>query len=564
MATRLSQGLPGAKILVIEAGPAAPDEPGINVPGRKGSTLGGKYDWNFTTVPQPHLGNRAVVVNRGKVLGGSSAVNLLVWDRAAAAEYDQWEAAGNPGWNWSSMHAAMTKAENYTGGPLGAGHDGPVRAVLNRFSPAYRNAWIPTVTQSVPSIHENNDSHSGDSIGVMFQPASIDPTRYTRSYSATAYLPLAGSNLDVWTETQVAKINLRMQGPDAYAATGVTLASGAVVRARREVILSAGAIQTPQMLELSGIGGAAALAAAGIEQLIDLPGVGENLQDHPRVQLAYQLKDGLVSGDILRFNATAAAEEMAKWSAGQPSYYDDRRGGYIFANWAQILNGTSDAGLVALAQAAVGGASPADVGHQKKLEMLADPSVPQAEIIFSDGYLGFKGYPAVGTPLHGKSFFTLIAVLMHPLSRGSVHVNPADPLGKPVINPRFLDNEYDITGLVEAIKFCRRLAHSEPLRSVWTAEYEPGTGAVETDAQWRQYVVDNMLTVSHPSGTAAMLPRAKGGVADSRLTVHGTTNLRIVDWSVMPVQISAHPQTAVYGIAERAAEIIIAAHNGGE
>lgn len=201
-----------------------------------------------------------------------------------------------------------------------------------------------------------------------------------------------------------------------------------------------------------------------------------------------------------------------------------------------------------------------DVGLRKQLEMLGDRSVPQVEIIYSDGYTGVKGYPNVESPLYGKGFFTLIAGLMHPLSRGSVHVNPADPLGKPVIDPRFLDNEYDMEALVEILKFCRRIARAEPLFSTLVGEYEPGEELVQTDEDWRAYVRNTTLTVFHPMGTAAMLPRKDGGVVDSKLTVYGTANLKVVDASIIPVEISAHPQTAVYGIAERAAEIIIAAH----
>ncbi|KAK3694210.1 GMC oxidoreductase [Podospora appendiculata] len=558
LATRLSQGLPGSKILVIEAGPAAPDELGINVPGRKGSTLTGKYDWNFSTVAQAQLGGRVLRVARGKVLGGSSALNLLVWDRAAKAEYDAWEQVGNPGWNFASMMAAMTKAENYTGGPVGSGTHGPVHAVVNPIVPVHEQEFVPTVSE-VFGIPENKDSIRGVPIGVMLQPKSIDPANWNRSYSANSYLPEAGANLQILTDTQVARVNFAKRG-SLLRATGVTLANGSIIYARREVVLSAGSIQTPTLLELSGIGQASVLGAANITQLVDLPGVGESYQDHLRVQVSFQLKDNYSSIDVLKYNTTAVTVELNKWLAGEVSLYDDVAGGILFANWAQLL-GTEGAGaLAALAHDTAAGLGWGDVGTRKKLEQLADPTIPQVEIIFSDGYTGVKGYPAVGAPLRGKSFFTLIAGLMHPLSRGSVHINATDPRGSNlVIDPRFLDNEYDIQALVGIIKFCRRIAHAEPLRSVWVAEYEPGADAVQTDVEWRSYVLNSVLSIYHPMGTAAMLPRADGGVVDARLRVHGTANLRVVDASVIPVQISAHIQTAVYGIAERAAEIMIAA-----
>jgi choline dehydrogenase-like flavoprotein len=553
LAARLSLGLPRARILVVEAGPAAPDELGINVPGRKASTLGTRYDWNFTTVPQTNLRNRVVGVNRGKVLGGSSALNLLCHDRAAAVEYDAWEDVGNPGWNWQSMDAAMDKSEHYHSGPAGSGQRGPVQAVINRVIPAHQGAWIPTIRDSF-GIPNNNDSLGGNPIGVMLQPSSIDPAHYNRSYSANAYLPIAGRNLDILTNTLVARVLLQKAGSE-YEAKGVVLSNGTMIKARREVILSAGAVQSPQLLELSGIGQAEVLARANITQLIELPGVGENYQDHIRCQASYQLKEGFTSFDVLRSNTTRAAIELDKWLAGEVSLYDYTGSGFLFANWDQIAGKDGAARLATLGSAALAGSThPAD---KKKLAYLTDARVPQVEIIFSDGYTGVKGYPAAGTPLFGKGFFTLIAGLMHPISRGNTHIASPDPAVKPVIDPRYLSAEYEVEALVATMKFVRAAATTAPLRDVWDAEYEPGLGAVNSDAEWRDFVLNNTLSIFHPTGTCAMLPRAQLGVVDPRLVVYGTRNLRVVDASVFPVQVSAHIQTAVYGVAEKAAEIMI-------
>jgi choline dehydrogenase-like flavoprotein len=557
VAARLSLGLPSSKILVIEAGPAAPNELGINIPGRKGTLLGTTYDWNFTTIPQPNANNRTIGVNRGKVLGGSSALNLLCWDRAASCEYDSWgEVVGSRAWSWRSMIAAMIKAETFTGkntetyGSAGVGDYGPVKSVVNRFIPAHQLAWIPAgVAVGMPT---NKESLGGNPIGVMYQPSSIDSTIWNRSYSANAYLPIAGSNLKVLTNAKVVKINFK-KFAQLQRAISITLENGTEITASKEVILSAGAIQSPNLLELSGIGQASVLSAAGITQLIDLPGVGENYQDHIRIQSSYQLKDNYTSFDTLK-NSTIAAQELAKWLAGEFSWYDYTASGYLFANWKQFVSNESQ--LLGLAEAAIGSSRhPSD---RKKLGFMSNPTVPQLEIIFSDGYTGVKGYPAVGTPLNGKSFFTLIAGLMHPLSRGSCHINPADKLGKPIINPNYLNNEHDIQALVESIKFCRRIAQTEPLKSVWVSEYEPGLDVVKTDAEWRKYVLGNTLSIFHPTSTCSMLPKKDGGVVDASLTVYGTTNLRVVDASIFPVQISAHIQTAVYGVAEIASDMIIA------
>lgn len=276
---------------LIEAGPAAPDELGINVPGMFGSTIGGPYDWNFTTTPQPGLGDRLVNLTRGKVLGGSSALNYMVWNRASAPEYDVWETLGNPGWNWDSMLAGMAKSENFTGvdsqdyGHVGRGTQGPIHNVVLRHKTEQVQAWVPTL-ESLGLSH-NLESLGGSPIGAMNQPSNTNLHNDTRSYSANSYLPQAESNVDLLLSTRVAKINLevpsaslfgRRASQDGVIATGVTLEDGSVIAARKEVILSAGSLQSPGILELSGVGQKDVLDAVGIGQLIDLPGVGENLQ----------------------------------------------------------------------------------------------------------------------------------------------------------------------------------------------------------------------------------------------------------------------------------------------
>ncbi|KAG5788417.1 hypothetical protein H9Q69_012527 [Fusarium xylarioides] len=557
VAARLSEGLPYANILLIEAGPAVDNEPKINIPGMKGSTLGTKYDWNFTTVPQAGANNRVWPINRGKVLGGSSALNLMTYDRAAIAEYDAWEALGNPGWNWKTMIKAMMKSETFTGkntatwGSKGVGDGGPVNAVVNRIIPKHQESWIPTLNKL--GVRKNLESLGGNPLGVMYQPSSIDPSNYNRSYSANAYTEISGSNLEILVHTIVAKINV--SGPAAKKkaiATGVTLQDGTYVKARREVILSAGSIQSPGLLEQSGIGSKSVLCAAGVKQIIDLPGVGKNLQDHLRVMTSYQLKPEFLSFDALRSNATFAAEQLALWHAGKRSLYDYTGSAYTFSTWKQALG--NDAKLVSLAKDAAG--KDASKVDKKKLDFLKDSSVPQVEVIFSDGYTGVKGYPAATSPLFGKGFVTLIGVVMHPLSRGSVHINPSDPAGKPTINPNYLSNTHDVEAVLQTVKYNRKIANTEPMRSIWVDEYEPGLD-VKTDKQIKDYVLRTTLSIFHPSGTCAMLPKADGGVVDAKLKVYGTENLRVVDASVIPLLISAHIQTAVYGIAEIAAELII-------
>ncbi|KAH7018175.1 uncharacterized protein B0I36DRAFT_276661 [Microdochium trichocladiopsis] len=558
LATRLSRGLPRARILLIEAGPSALQEDRINIPGMKGSTLGTIYDWNFTTVAPSNLKGRSLPASRGKVLGGSSALNLMTWDRSAAAEYDGWEQLGNPGWNWDNMIDAMERVETFASintpdyGDQGVGTTGPIHTVINRIIPQQQQLWLKAMAGL--GIPNNRNSLGGNPIGYMNQPSNINSHNWTRSYAANAYIPLGGENLDIMLDGRVSKVNLKQHG-SLQTATGVTMADGTVIIARKEVILSAGSFQSPGLLELSGIGSKKVLTAAGINQTIDLEGVGENLQDHVRYQTSYQLKEGFSSFDILRYNTTYAAEQLALWRQNKVSLYDYTGSGYAFLNWDQVVDHTESSALWNLAMASV--AESPSVVDKKKLEYLANPSTPQVEVIFSDGYTGFKGYPARGSPSFGQNYFTLIGVIMHPLSRGSVHVTSNDITKAPSIDPNYLSSAYDLRAAVNIAKYCRKVATAAPLSSSWDSEYEPSMGAVKTDDEWEQYVLNTTLSIYHPVGTCAMLPRKDGGVVSPELKVYGTTNLRVVDASIMPVLLSAHIQTAVYGIAERAAAMII-------
>ena len=514
------------------------------------------YDWNFTTVPQQGLNGRVLPASRGKVLGGSSALNLMTWDRSAIVEYDGWEELGNPGWNWRNMIAAMEDVETFTGinsstyGDEGVGTTGPIRTVVNRIIPAQQDLWSSAMHSL--GIPQNLDSLGGNPIGYMNQPSNIDPRTWKRSYAANAYIPLAGDNLHLSLETRVTKVNFR-KCKSSLIATGVTLQNGTVIHARREVVLSAGSFQSPGLLEMSGIGQKSVLSSAGISQLIDLPGVGENLQDHIRYETSYQLKENFTSFDILRYNASYAAAELALWREGEVSLYDYTGSGYSYLNWHQVI-GDAASKLSAIAKSVVGILD--NVVDQTKLRYLETLAAPQVEVIFSDGYTGLKGYPGASSPLHGKGFFTLIGVVMHPLSRGTVHISSANIDVKPSIDPHYLTNEYDVQAAIEVAKYCRKIASTSPLSSAWVSEYEPGLN-VQTDEDWRRYVLNTTLSIYHPVGTCAMLPKRDGGVVSPELKVYGTTNLRVVDASIMPVLPSAHIQTAVYGIAERAARMMI-------
>lgn len=506
------------------------------------------------------MNNRSISSNRGRVLGGSSALNLMTWDRAAVADYDAWEALGNPGWNWKRFIAAMLRVETFVRtndeyGAEGVGTDGPINTVINRFIPQQVRGFLPAMESL--GIPKNLESLNGDPLGVMYQPTSVRESNYTRSY-AVDYLWQAGPSLTVWDNTTVSKIEFsHTNSSDTLVATGVNI-NGQIVAARKEVILSAGAFQSPTLLELSGIGDTAVLQSAGITTLLDLPGVGSNLQDHVRIQNSYQLKPNYTVGfDEIRTNATYAAEQLALWKEGKFSAYDFTGSSYSYLTWSQALGDSLSEELIDLATQS---ADPDNVIDQHKLAYLntnLNTQVPELEVIFSDGYTGVKGPPPVTSPNYDTNYLTLIAVLMHPLSRGTVHINASNPTGKPIINPNYLSNPYDLRAAIEATKYSRKIAQRPGLVEVWSDEYEPGFNLTTSDAAWEQFARNTSLSIYHPLGTCAMLPLADGGVVSPDLIVYGTANLRVVDLSVVPIQPSAHLQTMAYGIGEIAAEVIV-------
>lgn len=451
----------------------------------------------------------------------------------------------------------MVKSENFTNlnlteaGDDVRGINGPIHSTISRYIPESQHLYRSAMENI--GLARNIDSLNGHPLGVAFQPSSIDTVDWKRSYAANSYIPQAGSNLEKLLSTRVARVNLDGSEEANFTATGVTLEDGTVIHARNEVILSAGSLQSPGLLEISGIGQKGVLDAAGISQLVELPGVGENLQDHIRVQLVWQLKDNYTSLDKLIYNTTFAAEQLALWEDRQYSIYDELPNGISFLNYKQAFG--NDSTLVDLAEQEFGNST--SVVDQKKLDFLSDDSVAKIEIVYLDGYLGSNSYPGPDSPDYGNNYLTLVSALMHSLGRGSVHIKSTNISVTPLLDLRFLSNEHDLQALVEIGKLARKIGQTEPLASIVTSEYEPGLDSVDSDEEWVEFVKDTSLSFFHVAGTCAMLPRGDGGVVDPTLKVWGTKNLRVVDASIIPVLIASHTQTAVYGIAERAAQIII-------
>jgi len=569
VANRLSAS--GTKnVLVLEAGLPHLNDPAILIPGYLGGTVGNpSYDWNFATVPQPLANNRAVPWNRGKTLGGSTAINFMAYGRPASGELDALAALGNPGWNWNSLFKYMKKAETFIPpyAPYAAennltyvlanhGSSGPVHTNLPTFISGAQLPWTDSLSRlGFPIL---KDASGGVDVGAWYSVANIDNRTQTRSYGANAYYqPVASRpNLNVITSAWASKI-ISTTTSAGVKATGVEYwIDGTVYTASLtgtgEVIVSAGAINSPKLLELSGIGNSTILSALGIPVKVNLPSVGENVVDQPFTGLSYELKNSsIVTLDNLR-DPTFAAQALAEYQATKTGILTIGVTAFALSPLQWITNKAK--ALIAqqvlkVAQANVSTGVKALWAVQ--LAQLAQPK--------KFGLVEFVGFPgfftAKSAPAARKKYLTITVDLQLPFSRGSIHISSTNYTVQPTINPNYFVENFDLEVLTESVKFARKLATTGGFADVLGPEADPGA-AVQTDAQIKDYIKGFAGTEYHTIGSCAMLPKALGGVVSPKLVVYGTTNIRVVDLSIMPVQISAHPESLVWGIAEKASDII--------
>ncbi|KAJ7692901.1 alcohol oxidase [Mycena rosella] len=551
---------PAIRVCIVEAGGDVSTEPDVLVPGFGFKNIGKPdMDWRFSSAPQTHAGGRPLFLPRGKALGGSSMINLMVLGRGHAAEYNAFETLGSPGWNWQGLVEYFRKSETFAPtpaqvsslcvavNPQAHGTEGPVhRSLATRISDI-DSPWVGALKEL--GVPYNPDSFSGDNTGVWGVNRSID-SRAQRSSSASGYYAPVKSrdNLVVITAAHATRILFNSSGD----ASGLRIATGVeyrkdgrlhTVSASKEVLLCAGAFQTPQLLELSGIGDKNVLTGHGIPVLVDLPGVGSNLQDHFWCPYVAETDLKFESIEVLQ-DPLRAAEEWKLYEesqtgllAGTPST------SYAFLPKQYFAKDWEPARV----------AEPLSTSPQWKMQMdwLNGDTIPVLEMGIFPGFLPVPSH----TPEPGKSYCSFFLALTHAFARGTVHIASPDPLAAPSIDPCVLDNALDIDLLVQAIKFSRRLAATADLRTAITHEVLPGA-AVESDSDLVAYVRKTVSTVFHPIGTAAMLPRSEGGVVDSALRVYGTANLRVIDASIIPIHLSAHIQATVYAIAEKGVDIV--------
>jgi choline dehydrogenase-like flavoprotein len=513
LAARLSED-PSVSVCLLEAGPA---DKSVLIHCPVGFVVGQKnrqINWAFDTVPQPGLNGRIGYQPRGKVLGGSSSVNAMIYIRGQREDYDAWAAAGNPGWGWADVLPYFLKAEhNERGGSALHGQGGPLNVMdlrsPNRFGPEFVKAG----QQAGYPLNPDFNGEQQEGVG-MYQVTHKNGERYS---AAKAYLTpnLGRANLKVMTEAHTTRI--LTEGRRAVGVEVRVAGQLQQLKARREVLLCAGALQSPQILLLSGIGAGAQLQQHGISVVHDLPGVGAHLHDHPDLVLCYDaphLKDlfGLSLAGALN-----VLRGIGEWRRA--------RSGMLTTNFAEA-----------------GGF----------IKSRPDEARPDLQFHFVIGKLVDHGRKTVFG--HGYSSHVC---LLRPKSRGSVRLASADPMATPLIDPNFLAERDDVERMVRGVKLMRKILQ-QPALANYGAKELADSAAAQDDGQIEQLLRSRADSVYHPVGSCRMGPGAMD-VVDHELRVHGMQGLRVVDASIMPQVVSGNTNAPAIMIGEKAAELIKAA-----
>ncbi|KAL7907774.1 hypothetical protein GGI35DRAFT_67151 [Trichoderma velutinum] len=510
---------------------------------------GTSVDWSYSTVPQEYIGGRVLSYDAGKGIGGTSLINGMTYIRGDQAQFDSWDEL-NPGsgWDWDTMIQYYKKTERFfppsswqetVGALYEKEYHGYLGEIDVSFNPVLLNgsfyvdaktAWA-NLGQSL-----NKDVNSGHTAGFDVWPQTIDPVKNTRCDSATAfYWPIRDRpNLTLINGT-VSRILWKSTTGMIPEASGVeyVMPNGQhkTMNAAREVILSAGALRTPLILEFSGIGNPSILQDLGIETVVDLPGVGENMIDQPNTALSY-LTNTTFPGyaPYATFvNATSLFGDDLKVVSAITELLLPHWAGQIAKETNRALNASAVEELLRV-----------------QYDLIFGKEVTIAEILTT----------ASGTGAFSAYWSTL------PFSRGSVHISSAEDINTPKINPRFMAIDFDMIVQIAIGRLAAKVWNTPPISTSFETVSQQGTPSADaTWDQWKNFTDSTLISNSHPIGTAAMLPRKLGGVVDPQLRVYGTKNVRVVDASVIPLQISGHLTATLYAIAERAAaEFIAPAH----
>jgi choline dehydrogenase len=511
LASRLSED-PEVRVLLVEAGPPdVADE--IRIPAASYLLFKSTYDWDYQTVPQDRAGGRSVYWPRGRVLGGSSSINAMIYIRGSRYDYDTWrDEYGCDGWGYADVLPYFLRAEcNSRGASAYHGGTGPLSVQDLKFKSGLTGAFVAAAKSCGQPANDDFNGATQDGVG-YYQVTQRSGRRWS---AADAYLhPAAGRpNLEILTDALATAVII-----EAGRATGVRYLRRGIeedARAEAEVVLCCGAIGSPQLLMLSGVGPAEHLHEHNIPVFADSPGVGSNLSDHPIV--------------------------TAIWDAPRARSLLEKVGPVNLARWQMTHSGPMTTNI-----AEAGGFS------------RTDPALPAPDVQWVALPVPYLNGGLTEPSSRGLSvLIALVAVG----SRGRVRLRSADPRHKPAIDPAYLSDLADIDPLVTAVGMAREFAAARPLRKMLGAEVAPGD-AVRSDAEIREWIRGNLGTIYHPVGTCAMggdsrLAASKlTSVVDPELKVRGVTGLRVADASVMPTVPRGNTNAPVIAIAERAADLI--------
>ncbi|MFY2941324.1 GMC family oxidoreductase [Achromobacter xylosoxidans] len=513
LANRLSRD-PTVRVLLLEAG-GRDNYHWIHIPVGYLYCIGNpRTDWMYRTGAEPGLGGRSLIYPRGRVLGGCSSINGMIYMRGQRQDYDQWaEIAGDPSWRWDQVLPVFKRSEDHHRGAdefHGAGGEWRVEAqrlrwdILDAFASAAEQEGIPRVA----------DFNRGDNFGVGY--FDVNQRRGWRWNTAKAFLRPVRERPNLHVMTGAHAERLLFEGMRCVGVQVRRDGQSASVRAAREVVLAAGAVNTPQLLELSGIGEPARLRESGIALHHALPGVGENLQDHLQLRV------------ILKVRGVKTLNRIASTWWGKAGI-----------GLEYLLNRSGPMSM-----------APSQLGAFAK----SDPGQARANLEFHVQPLSLGAF---GEPLHGFDAFTASVCNLRPVSRGSVHAQGADGSLPPVITPNYLKEEQDLKVAADAIRLVRRISAAPALQRYQPEEWLPGP-AYQSEAELREAAGKIGTTIFHPVGTCAMGRRADdGAVVDARLRVHGLQGLRVADASIMPTITSGNTNSPTIMIAERAAQMIL-------
>ena len=509
LANRLSAD-PSVRVLLLEAG-GKDTSPLIAAPGGLlPIMMSGAYAWRYMSAPQQHLDNRLLYLPRGRVLGGGSSINGMTYDRGFASDYDRWAQAGNRGWSFADVLPYFKRLETF--GPAHNelhGDDGPIQVTRASQTHPFARAFLAAGQQAGYPLSDDLNGASRDGFGAV----DLTVGRGRRSSASSAYLRpvLKRPNLMVltqaltrkvlFTETRVTGVAFRHQGADKIAT------------ARREVILSAGAINSPQVLMLSGVGPAAHLAEHGIEVIADLPGVGQGLQDHLATHVKYR--------------------STKPWSMLR--YLNPLRGALAMGQYLLTRTGPL-----------------ADPGMSVACFVRSDPALdePDIKMLLVSALFAQNGQKMV--PMHG--YYAHINVA-RPESRGSVTLASADPDAPPVIDQNYNGTENDRRVMREGVRIARKVFAQNAFDEMRGEELAPGL-TVQSDAEIDNYIRSASEADYHSTSTARM-GNDDMAVVDAELRVRGLQGLRVVDASVMPHLVGGNTAIPVAMIAEKAADMIL-------